>query len=64
MDAQLAGVFASFFLIRLKKSDFKLQNTDQYILEVNTSVPRLQDLLPMTNEEIEREILSMNNKNL
>ena len=29
---------------------------------MNTSVPRLQDLLPLTNEEIEREILSMKNK--
>ena len=62
MDAQLAGEFASFFLHKIKKIRLQFQNTDQYILEVNASVPRLQDVLPLTNEEIEREILSMNSK--
>ena len=61
MDAQLAGEFASFFLSKIEKTRLHFQNTDQYILEVNTSVPRLQDLLQLTNEEIEREILNMNN---
>ena len=61
-DAQLADEFASFFLSKIEKIRLQLQNTDQYIPEVNTSVPRLQDLLPLTNKEIEREILNMNNK--
>ena len=54
-DAQLAEEFASFFLNKINKIRLQFQNTDQYILEVNTSVPRLQDLLPLTNEEIQRE---------
>ena len=61
-DAQLAGEFASFFLDKIEKIRLQFQKTDQYIPEVNASVPRLQDLLLLTNEEIEREILSMNNK--
>ena len=62
MDAQLAEEFASFFLNKIEKIRLQFQNTDQYITEVNASVPRLQDLLPLTNKEIEREILSMKNK--
>ena len=61
-DAQLAGEFASFFLNKIKKIRFQFQNTDQYIPEVNDSVPRLHELLPLTDEEIEKEICSMNNK--
>ena len=61
-DAQLAGEFASFFLSEIKKIRFQFQNTDQYIPEVNASVPRLHELLPLTDEEIEKEICSMNNK--
>ena len=61
-DAQLAGESASLFLDKIEKIRLQFQNTDQYILEVNASVPRLQDLLPLSNEDIEREILSMSNK--
>ena len=61
-DAQLAGEFASFFLNKIEKIRLQFQNTDQYIPEVNTSVPRLCELQPLTDEEIEKEICSMNNK--
>ena len=50
------------FLTRLKKKiRVQLQDIDEYIPEVNTSVPILWNLSPMTNEEIEWEILSMKN---
>ena len=62
MDAQLAEEFVSFFLEKIEKIRLLFQNTDEYIPEVNTSVLMLQHLLPMTNENIEREILSMKNK--
>ena len=62
MCAQLAEEFASFFLDKIKKIRLQFQNTDEYIPEVNTSAQRHQNLLPMTNEEIEREILSMKSK--
>ena len=39
-DAQLAGEFASFFLNKIRKIRLKFQNTDQYIPEVNASVPK------------------------
>ena len=61
-DAQLAGEFASFFLNKIKKIRLQFQNTDQYIPEVNALVPRLHELQPLTDEEIEKEICSMNNK--
>ena len=61
-DAQLAGEFASFFLDNIKKIRLQFQNTDQYIPEVNASVPRLHELQPLTDEEVEKEICSMNNK--
>ena len=61
-DAQLAGEMASFFLDKIEKIRLQFQNTDQYILEVNASVPRLHELLPLTDEEIGKEICSMNNK--
>ena len=61
-DAQLAGEFASFFLNKIEKIRFQFQNTDQYIPEVNASVPRIHELLPLTDEEREKEICSMNNK--
>ena len=61
-DAQLAGEFATFFLNKIEKIRLQFQNTDQYIPEVNASVPRLHELQPLTNEEIEKEICSMNNK--
>ena len=59
MDVKLAEEFASFYLDKIEKIRLQFQNTDEYIPEVNTSVLRLQDLLPMINEEIEREILNM-----
>ena len=62
MDAQLAEEFASFFLEKVEDIRLQFQNADEYIPEVNTSVLRLQHLLPMTYKEIEREILSMKNK--
>ena len=62
MDAQLAKEFASFILNKIEKSRLQFQHTDQCIPEVNTSVPKLQDLLSLTGKEIEREILSMKNK--
>ena len=55
MDAQLAGEFASFFLNKNEKIRLQFQNTDQYIPEVNASVPRLHELQPLTNEEIEKK---------
>ena len=61
MDAQLAGEFASFFLDKTKNQTSIPKHWSVHP-EVNASVPRLQDLLPLTNEEIEREIISMNNK--
>ena len=61
-DAQLAGKFASFFFDKIKKIRLQFQNTDQYIPEVNASVPRCHELQPLTDEEIEKEICSMNNK--
>ena len=61
-DAQLAGEFTSFFLNKIKTIRLLFQNTDQYMQEVNASVPRLHELLPLTDEEIEKEICSMNNK--
>ena len=63
-DAQLAGEFASFFLSKIKKIRLQFQNIDEYIPEVNASVPRLHELQPLTGEEIEKEICNMNNKNL
>ena len=62
MGAQLAEEFASFFLEKIEKIRLQFQDTDKYIPEVNTSVLMLWHLLLMTNEEIEREILSMKNK--
>ena len=62
MGAQLAEEFALFFIEKIVNIRLQFQNTEEYIPEVNTSVPRLQHLLPMTNEEIERVILSMKNK--
>ena len=61
-DAQLVGEFSSFFLDKIKKIRLQFQNTDQYIPEVNALVPRLHELQPLTDEEIEKEISSMNNK--
>ena len=61
-DAQLTTEFASFFLDKIKKIRFQFQNTDQYIPEVNASVPKLHELQLLTEEEIEKEICSMNNK--
>ena len=61
-DAQLTTEFASFFLDKIKKIRIQFQNTDQYIPEVNASVPKLHKLQPLTEEEIEKEICSMNNK--
>ena len=58
MDAQLAEEFASLFLEMFEKIRLQFQNTDEYKYELNTSVPRLQHLLSMTNEEIQRKILS------
>ena len=60
--AQLAGEFASFFLNKIKKIQLQFQNTEEYIPEVNSSVPRLHELQPLTDEEIKKEICSMNNK--
>ena len=60
--AQLAEEFASSFLEKIEKMRLQFLNTDEYIPEVNTSVLMLQHLLPMTIEEIEREMLSMKNK--
>ena len=54
-DAQLAGEFASFFLSKIEKIRLQFQNTDQYIPEVNVSVPRLHELQPLTDEEIEQK---------
>ena len=62
MDAQLVEEFASFFLDKIVKIRLQYQNTDEYIPEVNISDPRLHNLIPMTNKEIEKEILSMRNK--
>ena len=62
MDGQLAEEFASFICEKIKKIRLQFQNTVEYMPEVNTSVLMLQHLLPMTNKEIEGEILSMNNK--
>ena len=61
-DAQLAGEFASFFLSKIKKIRLQFKITDEYIPEVNASVPRLHELQPLIDEEIEKEICSMNNK--
>ena len=61
-DAQLAVEFASFFLDKIKKIRLQFQNTDQYIPEVNASVTRLHEPQPLTDEEREKEICSMNNK--
>ena len=61
-DAPLTTEFASFFLDKIKKIRFQLKNTDQYIPEVNASVPKLHELQLLTEEEIEKEIHSMNNK--
>ena len=61
-DAQLAGEFATFFLDKIKKIRLQFKNTDKYIPEINASVPRLHELQPLTDEEIEKEICSMNNK--
>ena len=61
-DAQLAGEFASFFLDKIKKIRLQFHNSDQYIPEVIALVPRLHELQPLTDEEIEKEICSMNNK--
>ena len=60
--AQLAGEFATFSLNRIKKIRLQFRNTDEYTQEVNASVPRLHKLQPLTDEEIEKEIHSMNNK--
>ena len=62
MDAQLAEEIASFFLDKVEKITLQIQNTEEYIPEVNTSVLMLQHLLPMTNKETARGILSMKNK--
>ena len=61
-DAQLASEFASSFLDKIKKNRFQLQNTDRYIPEVNASVPKLHELQLLTEEEIEKEMHSMNSK--
>ena len=53
-DAQLAEEFASYFL--------QFQHTNEYTPEVNTTVPKLQDFLPLTRKEIEKVTLSMKNK--
>ena len=63
-DAQLAGEFATFFLNKIEKIRLQFKNTDEYIPEVNASVPKLHELQPLTDEEIEKEICSMNNTNL
>ena len=62
IDTQLAEEFTSFFPNKIQKIRLQFQHTDQYILEVNTSVPKLQDLLPLTSKEIDREILNMENE--
>ena len=62
MDAQLAKEFASFFLQKIEKIRLLFQDTEEYISEVNTSVPVLWHLLPMTSKEIERELLSKKNQ--
>ena len=61
-DAQLATEFVSFFLNKIEEIRRQFQNANQYVPEVNTSVPKLQELQPLTEEEIEKEICSMNNK--
>ena len=48
-DAQLAGECAAFFLDKIKKIRLQFKNTDEYIPEVNTSVPRLHKLQPLTD---------------
>ena len=50
------------YLDKIEKIRLQFQNTDQYIPEDNASVPRLHELLSLTDEEIEKEICSMNNK--
>ena len=62
-DAQLTTGSASFFLNKIKEIRFQFQNADQYIPEDNASVPKLHELGLLTEEEIEKEICSMNNKN-
>ena len=61
-DVQLTTEFASFFLNKIEEIRRQFQNADQYIPEVNASVPKLHELQPLTEEEIEKEICSMNNK--
>ena len=61
-DAQLTTEFASFFLDKIEKIRLQFQNTDQYIPEVNASVPMLHKLQLLTEEEIEKEMHSMDNK--
>ena len=49
MDAQLAEKFDSFFLDKIENIRVQFQDIDEYIQEVNTSVPMLWHLLPMTD---------------
>ena len=60
-DTQLTTEFASFFLNKIEEIRHQFQNADQYIPEVNASVPKLHELQLLTEEEIEKEIHSMNN---
>ena len=50
------------FSTRFEKIRLQFKDTDEYIPEVNASVPRLHKLQPLTDEEIEKEICNMNNK--
>ena len=43
-DAQLTTEFASFFLNKIKEIRCQFQNANQYIPEVNASVPKLHEL--------------------
>ena len=56
MDAQLPEEFASFFLEKIEKIRLQFQNTDEYIPEVNTSVP----MLSMKNKTCELDTIPTN----
>ena len=61
-DSILAKEFATFFLEKIENIHDKFTGIEEFKLATNEQVPPLKTFSPLSCDEIQKEILSMNNK--
>ena len=61
-DSILANEFATFFLEKIKNIHEKLTGIEEFNLATNEQATPLKTFSPFSCDEVQKEILSMNNK--